>query len=42
MAFVSRKSMRNNYRGTNNSNTQQSTRKETTSEAVTNREFIVI
>lgn len=42
MAFVSRKSMRNNYRGTNNSNTQQSTRKETTSEAVTNRDFIVI
>lgn len=42
MAFVSRKSMRNNYRGTNNNNTQQSTRKETTSEAVTNRDFIVI
>ena len=42
MAFVSRKSMRNNYRGTNSSNQQQSTRKDTTSEAVTNREFVVI
>lgn len=41
MAFVSRKSMRNNYRGSN-SQSQQSTRKETTSEAVTNREFVVI
>ena len=42
MAFVSRKSMRNNYRGTNSSNQQQSTRKDTTSEAVTNRDFVVI
>ena len=42
MAFVSRKSMRNNYRGTNSSNQQQSTRKNTTSEAVTNRDFVVI
>ena len=42
MAFVSRKSMRNNYRGTNSSSQQQSTRKDTTSEAVTNREFVVI
>ena len=42
MAFVSRKSMRNNYRGTNSSNQQQSTRKDTTTEAVTNRDFVVI
>ena len=42
MAFVSRKSMRNNYRRTNSSNQQQSTRKDTTSEAVTNRDFVVI
>ena len=42
MAFVSRKSMRNNYRGTNSSNQQQSTRKDTTSEAVTNRDFVAI
>lgn len=42
MAFVSRKSMRNNYRGTNSSNQQQSTRRDTTSEAVTNRDFVVI
>ena len=42
MPFVSRKSMRNNYRGTNSSNQQQSTRKDTTSEAVTNRDFVVI
>ena len=42
MAFVSRKSMRNNYRGTNSSNQQQSARKDTTSEAVTNRDFVVI
>ena len=42
MAFVSRKSMRNNYRGTNSSNQQQSTRKDTTSESVTNRDFVVI
>lgn len=42
MAFVSRKSMRNNYRGTNSSIQQQSTRRDTTSEAVTNRDFVVI
>ena len=42
MAWQSRKSMRNNYRGTNSSNQQQSTRKDTTSEAVTNRDFVVI
>ena len=40
--FVSRKSMKNNYRGNNNGNQQQSTRKDTTSEAVTNRDFVVI
>lgn len=43
MAWQSRKSMRSNYgRGNSGNQQQQSTRKDTTSEAVTNRDFIVI
>lgn len=44
MAWQSRKSMRSNYGRGNSGNQQQqqSTRKDTTSEAVTNRDFIVI
>ena len=43
MAWQSRKSMRNNYgRGNSGNQQQQSTRKDTTSEAVTNRDFVVI
>ena len=43
MAWQSRKSMRSNYgRGNSSNQQQQSTRKDTTSEAVTNRDFVVI
>ena len=43
MAWQSRKSMRSNYgRGNSGNQQQQSTRKDTTSEAVTNRDFVVI
>ena len=44
MAWQSRKSMRTNYGRGNSGNQQQqqSTRKDTTSEAVTNRDFVVI
>ena len=44
MAWQSRKSMRSNYGRGNSGNQQQqqSTRKDTTSEAVTNRDFVVI
>ena len=43
MAWQSRKSMRTNYgRGNSGNQQQQSTRKDTTSEAVTNRDFVVI
>ena len=43
MAWQSRKSMRSNYgRGNSGNQQQQSSRKDTTSEAVTNRDFVVI
>ena len=43
MAWQSRKSMRSNYgRGNSGNQQQQSSRKDTTSEAATNRDFIVI
>ena len=43
MAWQSRKSMRSNYgRGNSGNQQQQSSRKDTTSEVVTNRDFVVI